>query len=498
MSPVAGPSTQHTSSDDDITMTDSNGQPIPSSAVAADADGAGAGAGADAAGAEGEEGDGSDVPEDEYEIEYIVDHFQESADGQISYFVKWKGYDNSENSWVYESDMGGAQEMIQEYWAKVPKKGIKKMGTKAGGGKKGKRQSSLSASTPSRTVASSSSAAAAAAAAAGESRKRGRRETSINGDTPARKTRKSGVDLAPSRSPTPDDALIDVDNDPTLTRIRSDPTLTEEERQLLEQQHLHAVKLDRLRKRYARIADWDPIVKRVEAVEKMSDNKLRVFVHFESGDRLAFESIVAHHRCPLKLLQFYESNLRFKKRDDAVVDDRVDSFGSSAAANANANRMRGDEDLTALEEYNAAHAEKDQQQQVQGEVQGQDGQAEAQTSAGNGLTEGENASEPVVGAEDEAAAAAAAAGEHDASGTDPHQQQQPQQGEGERAHVGSTSSQIDPANDSQPMEEQEGDEAQGASTLTTELPVAEAEVIGDGTSTTSAAVTAEAVPSEDS
>ena len=331
MSSIAGPSSApHASSDDDdIQMLDSHGEAIQPSSGAPEGP-TDAAADADAEGEGGEEG--SDVPEDEYEIEYIVSHSQETTGGQLSYYVKWKGYPNSENSWVYESDMGGAQEMIQEYWAKVPKKGVKKMGTK--GGRKGKRQSSVSASTPAK-------ASTSAVGTAGK--KRGRRESSANHETPLRKThKKNGEVMAPSRSPTPDEGLIDVETDPVLQRIRSDPTLSDDQRALLEAQHVHAVKLDRLRKRYARIADWDPIVKRVEAVEKMSDSKLRVFVHFESGDRLAFDSVVAHHRCPLKLLQFYEANLRFKKREDGAAE--------------RTEQLRGEADTAELDEYNASLA----------------------------------------------------------------------------------------------------------------------------------------------
>ncbi|TKY90322.1 hypothetical protein EX895_000320 [Sporisorium graminicola] len=356
---IAGPSNSSLgaaplSSNDDVQMIDSNGDTTTTTGAAATNG---------ATHVEDGEGDSSDVAEDEYEIESIVSHFQDSSAGELSYFVKWKGYPDSENSWVYESDMGGAQEMITEYWAKVPEKRVKRMGTK--GGKKGKRQSSVSASSPAAKASSSSLAAAG--------KRSGRRELSLlaHGETPSSRTkvaRRVTDGLAPSRSPTPDDALIDVASDPALQRIRSDPNLTDEQRQVLEAQHLHAVKLDRLRKRYARIPDWDPIVKRVEAVEKMSDNKLRVFVHFENGDRLAFESIVAHHRCPLKLLQFYESNLRFKKRDDD--DERAET-------------MRGEEVMRELDEYTAA-----QQAGANGVGQGEGekgkGEAEAQTEGTRG------------------------------------------------------------------------------------------------------------------
>ncbi|SPO47812.1 uncharacterized protein PSANT_05500 [Moesziomyces antarcticus] len=257
MSSIAGPSGAH---EDDVVMVDSEGNTLATSPGA-------------------EEG-GSDAPEDEYEIEYIVSHSTEETDDQLSYFVKWKGYPESENTWVFESDMGGAQEMISEYWAKLPQKLVQKVK----GGKK-KRQSS----TP-------------------QPSKRARRESSV----PTRRNKRTNGQVA--RSVSPDDEGLD-DEDAQLERIRSDPSLADEERALLETQHLHAKRLDRLRKRYARIADWDPIVRRIEGVEKMSDNKIRVFIHFDNGDKLAFESAVAHHRCPLKLLQFYEANLRFRERD---------------------------------------------------------------------------------------------------------------------------------------------------------------------------------------
>lgn len=310
-SAVAGPSTASTApaSDDDVQMLDppiaTNGDGAPASPSAAlaistvlDADSPNA-----------------DEPEDEYEIEYIVSHSNDMTDGQLSYFVKWKGYPDTENSWVFESDMGGAQEMIREYWDKVPKKNIKKMGAKKGG----KRQSSLQAGSP--DVKSGG-------------KNRGRRESSLlTGETPLRK---SGLrkGLAPSRSPTPPGTLP-VD-DPALNRIRTDPTLTEDQRELLESQHLHSLELARLRKRYARIPDWDPIVRKIEAVERLPDGKLRVFVLFDKGDRLAFDSATVHHRCPLKLLAYYEEHLRFKRREEGEGER---------------SELRGEEPMDELEAY---------------------------------------------------------------------------------------------------------------------------------------------------
>lgn len=366
MTSIAGPSNPvQPASDDDIQMTDSNGNVIPASIdVGAEI------AAGEAATEGGDDDDDSDIAEGEYEIEHIVSHTE--IDGVTSYFVKWKGYPESENSWVWASDMGGAQEMITEYWKKAPATTVKKMGTKKGA-KKNKRQSSASAIT------------SAKQGAARSSQKRTRRESSLlNVDSPASTKTKSkrngvssslGAEYAPSRSPTPDDQLVDFDADPALSRIRSDPTLTDEQKEVLEAQHLHAIQLDRLRKRYARIPDWDPIVKKVEAVEKMSDNKLRVFLHFESGDRLAFESVVAHHRCPLKLLQFYESNLRFKRREEGE-EEMAEEVGPKP--------LRGEEDQRELDEYNQNLATEAQANGTGAAAEGQEVEAELQTQDAEG------------------------------------------------------------------------------------------------------------------
>ncbi len=189
----------------------------------------------------------------------------------------------------------------------------------------------------------------------------------------------------PPARPQPDDdsSLIDPTSDPALTRIRSDPNLTDKQKELLETQHLRSLKLDRLRKRYARIADWDPIVKRIEAVEKMSDNKLRVFVHFESGDKMAFESVVVHHRCPLKLLAFYEGNLRFKRREGGEGANNMEVGESEVAP------LEGEEGEKELEEYRRVNGEGNEVNEGEGVNGTQNGEAADYVPAVNGTGEAE-------------------------------------------------------------------------------------------------------------
>ncbi|KAG6884184.1 hypothetical protein C0993_000559 [Termitomyces sp. T159_Od127] len=58
-----------------------------------------------------------DGEEEEYEIEEILNakkgYF---PDGRMGYFVKWKGFNSSENSWVDEHDAGNAKALIEEFW----------------------------------------------------------------------------------------------------------------------------------------------------------------------------------------------------------------------------------------------------------------------------------------------------------------------------------------------------------------------------------------------
>jgi len=69
-----------------------------------------------------------------FEVEKILDH-KEEPDGSFKFLVKWKNYDDSENSWVKDSDFN-SKKLINKYWdekdrshtgRRRPKKGINKI-----------------------------------------------------------------------------------------------------------------------------------------------------------------------------------------------------------------------------------------------------------------------------------------------------------------------------------------------------------------------------------
>ena len=53
---------------------------------------------------------------EEYEVENILR--KRTRNGQTEYYIKWKGYTNKYNQWLPISDMGGCQELIEEFEAK--------------------------------------------------------------------------------------------------------------------------------------------------------------------------------------------------------------------------------------------------------------------------------------------------------------------------------------------------------------------------------------------
>lgn len=50
---------------------------------------------------------------DEYEAERILDITKE--DGQIKYLVKWKGYDQKENTWEPPEHLNHAQRLLKNF-----------------------------------------------------------------------------------------------------------------------------------------------------------------------------------------------------------------------------------------------------------------------------------------------------------------------------------------------------------------------------------------------
>ncbi|KAG6820406.1 hypothetical protein H0H93_000913 [Arthromyces matolae] len=205
---------------------------------------------------------------EEFEIELILDAKRGSfPNGRIGYFVKWKGYDDSENSWVDENDAGNATSLIEDFWRRNPKK-ASKTGRKSLDAKATQKPGKPA---PSEEIEESASVA---------TKKRGRKsQADIDENSRDRTTKKSKKNGAKPEtlSPTPDQ-VPDIGN----------------------------------MNQYMSIVSWEDLVDSVETVERTPDDKLMVYFTLKTGERVVEDSKICRQRFPDQLIQFYENNLRWK------------------------------------------------------------------------------------------------------------------------------------------------------------------------------------------
>ncbi|KAJ7065356.1 hypothetical protein C8F01DRAFT_742490 [Mycena amicta] len=217
------------------------------------------------------EQDGDEAEEEEYEIEAILKH--QVRKGKMSYFVKWKGYDNpKDNTWVDEEDAGNAAELIEVY-----QKSLK--------AKKAKETPSASAKrAPRKSSALSDNNSDLGETVSAPPKKRGRKSNAAKSmepedeDRPAKKARRSTKNNEPLELPA-DEELANMDE------YRDTPA-------------------------------WDHLIKQVDTVERANNNVLYVYFTLLTGQRVREDSKVCGEKFPKLLIDFYETNLRWRETDD--------------------------------------------------------------------------------------------------------------------------------------------------------------------------------------
>ncbi|CAK9781733.1 unnamed protein product [Cutaneotrichosporon oleaginosum] len=63
------------------------------------------------------------------------------------------------------------------------------------------------------------------------------------------------------------------------------------------------------------VADWEPLVKQVDSIERGSDNTLVVYLTMKSGERICQGRDIVYRRCPQAMLRFYETYLKWRNDD---------------------------------------------------------------------------------------------------------------------------------------------------------------------------------------
>jgi len=220
-----------------------------------------------------------DEVEEEYEIERIMDaKIGMFSGGRMGYLVKWKGYGDEHNSWVDEKDSGNAHELIDDYWAKNKKD------------KKGNRKSTgLPPGRPSTTKARKSSVVRDDSSEVEELRpkKRGR---------PSKAKREQSVD----------DEVEEVEGNSRGKKPKKTSTAAARNIPEVDAEGFQSMK------QWKTTSTWEHIVEKIDTVERADDGRLMIYFSLKNGGRGREDSETCKDKMPRKLLDFYETNLRWR------------------------------------------------------------------------------------------------------------------------------------------------------------------------------------------
>ncbi|EJT96570.1 hypothetical protein DACRYDRAFT_120002 [Dacryopinax primogenitus] len=254
----------------------------------------------------------SDDDEEEYEIEAILDAEMGMFNPtEWAYFVHWKGYPDSENSWVSQNDAGNAMQLIQEFWKARPKKS---QGAKSPSS--GKKRTSITKRESSVKKETSGSRA----------RKSSNRYPSEDSDIqiiekapPKLSSTKRRFAVDSSRADSDDDDSRPLKKSKTNGKHHASGRVPKVEKDEGESDAYggtaaeddEAIVLPNM-EAYMHESNWEQLVEQVDTVEQEGDGTLRVYLTLDDGKRASHDSAVVRQRCPQKLITFYESHLRWK------------------------------------------------------------------------------------------------------------------------------------------------------------------------------------------
>ncbi|KAJ7884395.1 hypothetical protein B0H14DRAFT_2700743, partial [Mycena olivaceomarginata] len=212
-----------------------------------------------------------DSEKEDHEIEAILEakrgHFKKHPQ-KLWYYVKWKGYDETQNK--------NAPELIKAFRAeRDEKKSLRKAAGKPA--LKGGARMSLAAYDLDAEASPSASAA----------KKRGRKSSVKTAD------KEEDLDERPTKKPRENKTLASASttaNEPTENIAIGDMSHT---------------------------PTWEHLIKSINSVERVDEH---LVIHFtlHTGEHVKEDSELCHEKFPKKLLQFYEGNLRWKESIEMV------------------------------------------------------------------------------------------------------------------------------------------------------------------------------------
>ncbi|PVG00736.1 hypothetical protein CPB86DRAFT_782283 [Serendipita vermifera] len=219
------------------------------------------------------EEDDNEQDEEEYEIERIIHHNSTYFGSKLGYYVKWKGYPSTDNSWVREEDCN-APDLIAKYWE--------------GKNRKGKQNK-------------------------GRPVKRDREEEDVDmkddfAEEPPKKKNKKESLKAKSTS-----SASDVANG--RTKFRSVDQNADDEYKIEEMED-HQEKYSSMEQAYPHDDDWTPFIERILTVDLSSDDP-SVVIYFLRLKDASFKAATTQSmakKAPGLVIKFFEQNLKFSEK----------------------------------------------------------------------------------------------------------------------------------------------------------------------------------------
>ncbi|KAF8926670.1 hypothetical protein BGZ52_005331 [Haplosporangium bisporale] len=233
---------------------------------------------------EDEDEDEDDGGDDVYEVERVAGHrpggLNKNGSPVVSYLIKWKGYDESANTYEKEMD---CDELIADYWDRYVAAGGKRTDPE-GHEPRPQVVKRVANRKPSGNNRSSSHASEPLLPDLPPVSKESRESRESSASKRQRVSNESRKDSVATKRQRGDDAESEVEDD-------------EEDKNKAWAPPAHWTM-------------WDDFIREVQTVEKLKDAMV-VHVLWKNGHETEHSASDAHEKFPQKLIHFYESHLKF-------------------------------------------------------------------------------------------------------------------------------------------------------------------------------------------
>ncbi|KAF0531102.1 chromatin organization modifier domain-containing protein [Gigaspora margarita] len=224
----------------------------------------------------------NNLEDDEYVVEKIADH-RFNNDGELEYFIKWDGWEEKDNSWELSTHVF-AEKLINEYWKALSiKKPFK--------------------SEPQKPMNSTKQDLSSTGLDV-EVRKRSKKRNPKTVILSNKKSKKTSQNVKKSPHVTLSQSKESSENNEPKENKKSKYKKKKEKQK---QPKVEANDIET-----GTSSDWERDIGDIESVE-LKDEKLVVFIAWNSGMRSMHQVEEVNKKAPQKMLSFYQHHLKIKK-----------------------------------------------------------------------------------------------------------------------------------------------------------------------------------------